>query len=177
MAHNGQKLPDDAKVFVVQALACYDPPSVVAAAVKQEWGVEITPQGVECYDPTKRAGRQLSQKLRLLFEETRKTFRENTAEIGIANRAVRLRMLERLAMKAEKQGALGLAAQLLKQAAEEVGDVYTNKRQLDGSFTVNHDHRVLAMRDRIEARRREIAERTTRALPAPGGGDARKLDS
>jgi len=43
-----------------------------------------------------------------------------------------LRALQRMADKAETQGNTGLAAQLYKQAAEEVGNAYTNRRELSG---------------------------------------------
>jgi hypothetical protein len=87
---------------------------------------------VEGYDPTKRAGSNLAEKWKLLFEETRKTFLEDTATIAISHRAVRLRALQRMADKAENQGNMVLAASLMKQAAEEVGNAYTNRRELTG---------------------------------------------
>lgn len=126
------KLADDAKLYAVQALACFDPPSVVRDALKAEFGASITAQAVESYDPTKRAGRALSGRLRAIFEETRKTFLEDTGRIGISHRSVRLRALHRMAERAESMGNLALAAQLHKQAAEEVGDAYTNRRELTG---------------------------------------------
>lgn len=126
------KYSDQVKTYVVQALACFDSPAVVARAVKAEFNVVISPQAVEAYDPTKRAGKKLSQRFRLLFEETRKTFLEDTASIAISHRAVRLRALQRMADKAENQGNMVLASSLLKQAAEEVGGSYTNRRELTG---------------------------------------------
>ncbi|MDX0499086.1 DUF2280 domain-containing protein [Sinorhizobium medicae] len=126
------KYSDEVKTYVVQAIACFDSPAVVAKAVKAEFDVVISPQAVEAYDPTKRAGRKLSQRFRLLFEETRKTFLEDTANIAISHRAVRLRALQRMAEKAETQGNMVLAANLLEQAAKEVGDSYTNRRQISG---------------------------------------------
>ncbi|MQV45441.1 DUF2280 domain-containing protein, partial [Sinorhizobium medicae] len=51
---------------------------------------------------------------------------------AISHRAVRLRGLQRMAKKAEIQGNMELAASLMKQAAEEVGNAYTNRRELTG---------------------------------------------
>ncbi|KKX29193.1 DUF2280 domain-containing protein [Rhizobium sp. LC145] len=127
-----QKLSREQQTYVVQALACFDSPAVVVAALKKDFGVAISPQAVECYDPTKKAGRNLSVRWKALFEETRKTFLEDTASIAISHRAVRLRALQRMAEKAETQGNMVLASSLLKQAAEEVGNAYTNKRELTG---------------------------------------------
>ncbi|MDW9740842.1 DUF2280 domain-containing protein [Sinorhizobium meliloti] len=126
------KLKDGVKTFIVQSLACFDTPSVVVEAVRKEFGETITRQSVEGYDPTKKAGSNLAEKWRLLFEETRKTFLEDTATIAISHRAVRLRALQRMAEKAETQGNMVLAASLMKQAAEEVGNAYTNRRELTG---------------------------------------------
>ncbi|MBX4889787.1 DUF2280 domain-containing protein [Rhizobium bangladeshense] len=126
------KLTREQQTYVVQALACFDTPSVVVAAVKKDFGVVLSPQLVETYDPTKKAGRNLAARWRALFEETRKTFLEDTASIAISHRAVRLRALQRMADKAENQGNMVLASSLLKQAAEEVGGSYTNRRELTG---------------------------------------------
>ncbi|WP_347883239.1 DUF2280 domain-containing protein [Pseudomonas aestiva] len=120
-------LSNDVKAFIVQALACFDTPSQVAAAVKEEFGIEVSRQQCESHDPTKYAGRDLAKRWRVLFEDTRKRFREETADIPIANRAHRLRTLGRMAEKAENMRNLALTAQLLEQAAKEVGDVYVNR--------------------------------------------------
>lgn len=126
------KYSDEVKTFIVQSIACFDSPDVVSKAVKAEFGVVISRQAVEVYDPTKKAGAKLSQRFRILFEETRKTFLEDTSKIAISHRAVRLRALQRMAEKAEGQGNMVLASSLLKQAAEEVGGAYTNRRELTG---------------------------------------------
>lgn len=120
-------LKDDVKLFIVQALACFDAPSVVADAVKAEFGEVVTRQQVELYDPTKRNGAKLAEKWREVFEETRRAFLEDTASIGISHKAVRLRALNRMASKAEGMGNMALAAQLMEQAAKECGNSYTNK--------------------------------------------------
>jgi hypothetical protein len=125
------QLNDEAREYVVMLLAAYDPPSVVAKSVREQFGFDITPQSVEAYDPTKLAGRHLARKWVDLFHETRKTLIESTAEIGIAHKAIRLRMLDRMVRRAEASGNMVLAAQLVEQAAKECGDAYTNKRKLE----------------------------------------------
>lgn len=130
------KLTDGAKTFVVHALACFDSPSVVAAAVKAEFGIVVTPQAIEAYNPTRHAGRRLADKWKALFETTRAGFLENTAAIGIANRAVRLRRLDRMSVVAEDRGNFPLAVQLIEQAAKEVGEVYVNRKTEGGGDTV-----------------------------------------
>lgn len=124
-------LKNDVKAFIVQALACFDTPSQVSQAVKQEFDLDVTRQQVEQHDPTKRAGVNLATKWQTLFHDTRKRFREETAEIPIANRAYRLRALGRMAERAENSKNMALTAQLLEQAAKECGDVYVNRHRKD----------------------------------------------
>ena len=131
MAKNA--LSREVKTFIVQQLACFDAPSVVAKAVKDEFGVEVIRQQVEAYDPNKRIGRDLSEPLRLLFAETRRAFLEDTASIGISHRTVRLRALARMAERAEGMKNFPLAAQLHEQAAKEMGNAYTNRREITGA--------------------------------------------
>ncbi len=126
------KLTDEVRTFIVQALACFDPPSVVVAAVKRDYGQIVNPQAVEAYDPNKRAGRNLAKRWREIFKATREEFLKDTSKIAISHRAVRLRALQRMAEKAETMGNMALAAQLHEQAAKECGDAYTNRRELTG---------------------------------------------
>jgi hypothetical protein len=131
MAQNA--LPDEAKLFVVQQLACWDTPSEVARAVNEEFGIEVSRQAVERYDPTKRMGQSLSAEFRQIFDATRKAFLEDTASIGISHRTVRLRTLQRMALKAEEMKNLPFVADLLERAAKEMGNAYTNRREITGA--------------------------------------------
>ncbi|AWJ93403.1 DUF2280 domain-containing protein (plasmid) [Azospirillum baldaniorum] len=127
-------LKPEVKAFIVQAVACFDPPSTVVESVKTGFGVVVSRQQVEAHDPTKVSGRGLAERWKELFEETRKAFLEDTSAIGISHKAVRLRALNRMAAKAEGMGNMALAAQLMEQAAKECGDAFTNKvrKELSG---------------------------------------------
>ena len=129
-------LSDEVKTFIVQQLACFDPPSIVVKAVKAEFGETVSPQQVEAYNPDRRAAQRLSEAYRELFRVTRERFLEDTAAIGISHRVSRLRTLQRLADRAEAQGNIALAAQLVVNAAKEVGDVFTNRQRIDANHTV-----------------------------------------
>jgi hypothetical protein len=126
------ELSDEVKQFIVQALACFDTPQTVSEAVAQEFGLTVPRMQVAKYDPTKVAGKNLSKKWRELFESTREEWRKGATEVPIANRVFRLRVLERLAAKAERSKNAGLALQILEQAAKEVGDMYVNRQQKPG---------------------------------------------
>ncbi|QLG93531.1 DUF2280 domain-containing protein [Pseudomonas yamanorum] len=124
-------LKNEVKSFIVQALACFDTPTQVVEAVKNEYGAIVTRQQVETHDPTKAAGKGLAVKWVTLFHDTRKRFREETAEIPIANRAFRLRAMNRFVERAEGMKNIGLAMQILEQAAKETGDMYVNRARKD----------------------------------------------
>lgn len=121
-------LRSEVKAFIVQALACFDTPSQVVEAVKKEFSVDVSRQQCESHDPTKFAGRGLAKRWADMFHACRERFTTETADIPIAHRAYRLRALGRMAEKAESMKNMALTAQLLEQAAKEVGDVYVNRQ-------------------------------------------------
>lgn len=122
------KLSDAQKRFIVQALACWDPPTQVAEAVRDEFGIEVPRGQVAQYDPTKVAGKSLAKKWQDLFFATRENLKASAGEIPIAHRAYRLRTLQRIATKAESMRNMAMVLQVLEQAAKEVGDAYMNRR-------------------------------------------------
>lgn len=124
-------LTDDVKAFIVQALACFDTPSQVVDAVKDEYGIDVTRQQVQTYDPTKQLGKALSKKWRELFEATRARFLKETAEIPIASQSFRLRALQKMYEKTAARGNVPLAAQLIEQAAKESGGMFLNRNRGD----------------------------------------------
>ena len=133
-------LKPDVKAFIIQSLACYDTPSQVVEAVQKEFGINITRQQAESHDPTKASGKTLAKKWVELFNATRERFLNEISDIPIANKAYRLRVLQRMSTTAENMKNIGMTAQLLEQAAKEVGEAYSNKQKVehtspDGSMT------------------------------------------
>lgn len=126
-------LKPDVKAFIIQSLACYDTPSQVVEAVQKEFGIKITRQQAESHDPTKASGKTLAKKWIEMFHATRERFLTETSDIPIANKAYRLRALDRMMTKAESMRNMALAASLMEQAAKECGDAYTNKQKVEHS--------------------------------------------
>ncbi|AWT18087.1 DUF2280 domain-containing protein [Klebsiella grimontii] len=124
-------LKPEIKAFIVQSVACFDTPSQVVESVLKEFGIQITRQQVEQNDPTKISGKGLAQKWVDLFNHTRDRFLNEISDIPIANKAYRLRVLQRMSTTAEGMKNLGMTAQLLEQAAKEVGDAYSNKQKVE----------------------------------------------
>ena len=124
-------LKPEVKAYIIQMLACYDTPSQVVEAVQKDFGIAITRQQVETHDPTKVSGKTLAKKWVDLFNLTRNRFLNEISDIPIANKAYRLRVLQRMSTTAEGMKNLGMTAQLLEQAAKEVGDAYSNKQKVE----------------------------------------------
>jgi hypothetical protein len=122
------ELDSDIKIFIVQALACFDGPSKVVKAVKAEFGIVVTRQAVHYYDADRKGAEEIPAQWRQMFAATRKRFLEETADIGIANRAVRLRKLDRIAEVAEAAGAHLIVMEACEAAAKEMGGAYTNRQ-------------------------------------------------
>ncbi len=121
-------LSNEVKLFIVRGLAQFDTPSQVAESVKEEFGLDVPRQQCEAYNPEKAAAKHLAKKWRVVFDATRAEFLKSVAQIPIANRSYRLRALARLQAKAEKSRNIALSAQLLEQAAKEVGEMFVNRK-------------------------------------------------
>ncbi|EMH4108125.1 DUF2280 domain-containing protein [Serratia sp. TSA_130.2] len=152
-------LKPDVKAFIIQSLACFDTPTLVVESVQKEFGLKITRQQVESHDPTKVSGKSLAKKWVDLFYTTRERFKTEISDIPIANKAYRLRVLDRMATRTETMKNYALAAQIVEQAAKECGDAYTNRQKVehtgkDGgpieSATLTKDEYKQARREMLE---------------------------
>ncbi|WP_416060899.1 DUF2280 domain-containing protein [Raoultella ornithinolytica] len=143
-------LKPEVKAAIVQMLACYDTLSIVVDAIQKDYGIRVTPQQVESHDPTKVSGKGLAKKWVDMFNTTRDSFLNEISDIPIANKAYRLRVLQRMSTDAEKMKNMGMTAQLLEQAAKEVGDVYTNKQKVEQSVVATHNVMPVPSCDNVE---------------------------
>lgn len=123
------KLTDRQKEFIVEHLACFDTPQQVADAFEEEFEAKLSRQQVEEYDPAKRCKTARWVKM---HASIRKKFLDDVSEIPAAQRSYRVRRLALMATRAEGRKNYPLAAQLYEQIAKEVGDAYTNRRELTG---------------------------------------------
>jgi hypothetical protein len=152
-------LKEPVKIFIVQALACRDTPQEVADQVKQEFGIDVDRMQCSSYDPTKVAGRNLSQKFKDLFEKTREEFDAGLIDIPIANKYYRLRMYQKYLEKTKNVKA---GMKILEQAAKDIGGQFTNRQEITGKNggplqTVNSDVPV-PMDEYLKARREPLDE-------------------
>jgi hypothetical protein len=119
-------LNDEIKEFIVKRIACYETPTRIAAAVKNNFGVAVDRRQIFEYNPA--GSRPPAQRWIDLHTATRARFLRETAEIAVAQKAVRLRMLDRFAQTAEESNRDERAAKFLEQAARECGGFYEKGR-------------------------------------------------
>lgn len=152
-------LKGEVKAFIVQSLACFDTPSQVVESVKKEFGLTIPRQQVESHDPTKANGKGLAQKWVDMFNVTRERFQSEISDIPIANKAYRLRVLDRMATRAEGMKNLALTAEIIEQAAKECGDAYTNRHKFEHSGPNGGAIQTITMsKDEYKSARQEMME-------------------
>lgn len=113
-------IPTAVAIHILQGLACFETPEQVATSVKVKFGLVLSRQRIEAWNPERRAGARLGAHWRELFYETRARLLAEVETIPIACRSYRLRALERMAERAEAMGNLQLVLQVLEHAAREV---------------------------------------------------------
>lgn len=69
-----QTIPTEVKRYIVKALASDKPPTEIAQAVKASYGVIISRQSIQHYDPRKQQARTLSSKWTALFWKSREEY-------------------------------------------------------------------------------------------------------
>jgi len=121
------------KLYIVRSLATYETPTETAKGVQEEFGIEVTKQQCEAYDPTKKTGQDLSEEFKTEFYRIRREMNQNLESIPIANIAYRLRRLQRFIDLEQFKENPVIVPSLLEQAAKEVGGLYTNRKELTGA--------------------------------------------
>lgn len=122
-------LTTEQKVFVIKGFARYMTAPEVAVAVKEKFGVEVPSQHLCQYHPDT-ASFRAAEKWRELFHTERKAFLTNVDAIGIANKSFRLQSLAQLHAIAMSRKNVKQATEILEQAAKEMGEVFTNRREV-----------------------------------------------
>ncbi|MDP9803242.1 DUF2280 domain-containing protein [Acinetobacter calcoaceticus] len=121
------------KLYIVRSLATYETPTETAKGVQEEFGIEVTKQQCEAYDPTKKTGQDLSEEFKTEFYRIRREMNQNLESIPIANIAYRLRRLQRFIDNEQFKDNPVLVPNLMEQAAKEVGGLYTNRKEITGA--------------------------------------------
>ena len=120
------------KVFIVRSLAQFMTPMEVVRDIKEKFNVDVSPQQVEYYDPTKVAGANLAQELIDLFNEARKEYvAQPLHNIIGANDIVQLQILSDLLVS--KKGNVVMSIKLIDQIQKIMKGHYEKKIEITGA--------------------------------------------
>lgn len=125
------------KSFIVIRLACYDSSTEIQEEFMNSFGFTPSLTQISYYNPKNAQGsKQLAQKWKDLFDETRLKFKEEIQDIPIANQAYRLKKLQRNMESLERMRNYKAANETIEQAAKEMGGAFTNEKKLDHSGSI-----------------------------------------
>jgi hypothetical protein len=172
MSKRTWKLSKNQKAYIVVRLACYDSPAAIRKSVKEEFGIEITPQALERYNPTRSTGRACPEQWATLFYETRRKLVEGRVDIGVAHKMARIRWLDLMLHRRMIDGKTREARALLKQAAEEMSQIAEQRH--DGCGAAYSEFSMAELKARVVAAAAKLglALVPIGALAAPGGDGA-----
>lgn len=151
------------QAFIVYGFANFMKPQQIVDAVKENFGIEVSRQQVCYYNPESLTrDKDLAPKWLELFEKYRKEATEETKAIAVSHKPYRIKMLQELIEKAMKSGNMVLAADLLKQVAEEMGGKYTNQQKVDSKVEqtgeINHKHSIDLPQNIADLNAQELAK-------------------
>ena len=168
--HTAPKLTGAEKTEVVRRLAGFAQPNAIAKAMKEDLGIEITPQAIAYYDPTRYSTSPCPKRWSDLFWTMRAEFIAGVADVGAAHPTVRVRRLDAMACAQMEKGNTAEARALLKQAADEMSRMAGQKD--DGSNATEGRLSEAELKARIDA---DAAELGLAVVPIEshgrGGGD------
>lgn len=163
-----EQLPSAVKREIVQRLAEFQGLTEIARTIKEAHGLELRPQNIQYYDPTKVAGRELAADLKELFTTTRDAFLKNIDGIRISHKAAQLAALDRALTVAESRQQLPLIVTLVQAAASIAGTIKHNHEH-SGAIRLENERLTDA---EIDARIAAAAERLAVFTGAGAGGGA-----
>lgn len=136
-------LDEKHKVWLVTAYACYKRTGEVREEFAKTFGAEIPEQQARSFNLSAFRSQEEANKGRKgrwwpLYEDARKRFEESLVDVPIASKAYRIRKLDEMFDLAFTRRNFKSAADLLEQAAKEMGDAHSNRRVMAGK--VEHEH-------------------------------------
>lgn len=151
------------QAFIVKGFARFMKPKEIIEAVKTKYGIELSYQQVAFYDYDPDDDKsKLGKEWQELFLKERKKAESDESNVPVSHRAFRIKLLYQMIEKAMNSGNMVLAADLLKQVAEEMGGKYTNQSKVDSKVEqtgeMNHKHSVDLPKNIAELNAQELAK-------------------
>lgn len=125
------KLRKAEQLYIVRSLAQFMTPTEVVKDIKDKFNIDVSPQQVEGYDPTKVAGRDLRQEFRDEFEKAREEYLQQPIHnISGANDIVQLKILSDLLF--QKKTNVTMTIKLVDQMQKIVKGFYEKRIEITG---------------------------------------------
>ena len=126
------KLKKAEQLFIVRSLAQFMTPTEVVNAIKERFNIDVSPQQVEAYDPTKVAGRDLRQEYKDVFETTRDEYlKQPIHNISGANDIVQLKILSDLLFA--KKNNVTMTIKIVDQMQKIMKGFYEKRVEITGA--------------------------------------------
>lgn len=126
---NGKVLSSEVKELIITQLAWYTTPAEIQELVKEQYGLEVTKQQLQHYNPHTYKGKALAPKYIDMFNVRRQAFLNEVSDIPIANVNVRLKRLENTWIQLTAKKNYIAANAVLEQAAKEASGFYSPRNQ------------------------------------------------
>ncbi|MEQ1203010.1 DUF2280 domain-containing protein [Acinetobacter baumannii] len=126
------KLKKAEQLFIVRSLAQFMTPTEVVKAIKETFKVDVSPQQVEAYDPTKVAGRDLRKEYKEVFEVAREEYlKQPIHNISGANDIVQLKILSDLLWA--KKNNVTMTIKIVDQMQKIMKGFYEKRLEITGA--------------------------------------------
>lgn len=126
------KLKKAEQLYIVRSLAQFMTPTEVVKDIKEKFNIDVSPQQVEAYDPTKVAGRDLRQEYKDVFETTRDDYlKQPIHNISGANDIVQLKILSDLLWS--KKNNVTMTIKIVDQMQKIMKGFYEKRVEITGA--------------------------------------------
>lgn len=126
------KLKKAEQLYIVRSLAQFMTPTEVVKAIKEKFNIDVSPQQVEAYDPTKVAGRDLRQEYKDAFTLTREEYlKQPIHNISGANDIVQLKILSDLLFA--KKNNVTMTIKIVDQMQKIMKGFYEKRVEITGA--------------------------------------------
>lgn len=123
------KLTDEHRIYVIKRLAARHGPMAVMRGLKEDFGITLSQHAVDHYDPERAPDSKLAQRWKDLFWAEREAYLARTAQVGVTDKAARIRQREAMMHREWAAGRHAQANAILDSIAKELGASFGRKRR------------------------------------------------
>jgi hypothetical protein len=127
MARYNSILTDEHRVYVIKRHAAYHTSLSIVQGLKEEFGITVSVRAIDHYNPPRRRDKGLATRWKELFWKEREAYTARTADVGITDKAARIRQREAMMHREWAAGRHAQANAILDSIARDIGDAFGKK--------------------------------------------------